>query len=130
MFAEAERWFASLADPGAVMTSAADFTTWLATSRARDRFVYHEGVLAADRHTWTDDKDVLHKAIPGVNELALAVAKAADQGLVALVQRRIGKGEWQYVAIRLSLPAARLRRYSIGRRIVELSAWLGLLDGA
>jgi hypothetical protein len=90
------------------MMSAADFTTWLDTSRPRDRFQYHEGVLAADRRDWTDRSRVAHKALPGLNALAKAVTKAADQGLVALLQHRLGKGRFSYEAIRLPAPLPRV----------------------
>jgi hypothetical protein len=102
------------------------FKAWLATAPAGDVIIWHTGFLARERKAWVEfrgNRRFPHEAMPGLDVVARVIAKAADRGLVTLVQKRVDKGQFQYVAVRSSPPAARaIRGYSIGRRIVPVAA--------
>jgi hypothetical protein len=103
------------------MMAPKDFTAWLADAAKGASVIYHTGNVARDRKAWTDRDGIKHKPIAGLDALAKAIARAAEGGVVALVQRRLAPDQWQYSAIRTA-PPVRLRGYSCGRRIVELPA--------
>lgn len=64
---------------------------WLARAERGERFIYHVGHLAFDR-----EKDA------NTDRLAKVAAKDADLGYVALVQQRVGKNSFKYIAERLA----------------------------
>lgn len=104
------------------MMTPAQSRGWLDTAAPSASITYHTGNVARDRKAWTDRDGAKHKATPGLHDLAKAVASAAENGAVALVQKRIGPDHWQYAAIRSSPAAARIRGYSVGRRIVAIAS--------
>ena len=66
--------------------------TWLRTAQPANRFVYYEGFLARDRLSL------------GANGIGIRNAKKAmtlaEDGVVHLIQKRVGKLQWEYIAIR------------------------------
>lgn len=82
-----------------------NFCVWLGQARAKDTFIYHRGFLALD----TSD---VSRRLPAADRLELCrLAKrarwAAEQGLVHLVQRRHGDGEFAYIAVARPKPKPR-----------------------
>ena len=100
------------------------FKAWLDTAAPGDVIIWHEGFLARERKAWRepqrDAPSIKHTPIAGLDLLAKAVSKAAESGVVAIVQRRTGRDCWAYVAVKSMPPAARSRGYSVGRRIVPI----------
>lgn len=66
--------------------------TWLRTAQPGNRFVYYEGFLARDRLS-------LGAGGTGIRNAKKAMELAAD-GVVHLIQNRVGKLHWEYIAIR------------------------------
>jgi hypothetical protein len=62
---------------------------WMSFAEPGDRFVYHIGFLCVDRL----------KLRRHEGDLAQGLARA---GLVALTQRRLGSGQYEYIATRMS----------------------------
>jgi hypothetical protein len=86
-----------------------NFCVWLGQARAKDTFIYHRGFLALD----TSD---LSRRLPSADRLELCrLAKRArwaeEQGLVHLVQRRHGAGDFAYLAV--ARPKPKLRRSTL-----------------
>lgn len=74
-----------------------DLYAWLAQADAGDALIYHRGFLAVDT-------DKLISDLPTERRLALrslgdAAFRAGEQGLVHLVQERLGPDQFAYVAI-------------------------------
>ena len=77
--------------------SESDFCAWLGRAVAGEIFVYHRGFLARDTNYAVSE-------LPTVARVELAhVARstmwAAEEGLVHLLQRRIGPEEFNYLAV-------------------------------
>lgn len=106
--------------------SPAEFKAWLADAAPGASITWHTGFLARERRAWKEPlshgRHILHAALPGLDQLAKAVARAADAGSVVVTQRRTGPDQWEYRAVRSLPPAARMRGYSVGRRIIPLEA--------
>lgn len=82
------------------------FERWLATSRPRDRFVYHRGFLAADREEVTllpqlgKYVHVFHEPMHSLGQIAW---HAYERGLVTLVQKKLPNGRgFEYIAFKRS----------------------------
>jgi hypothetical protein len=71
---------------------------WLLSERPRrgERFVYYEGFLARDRDPFLG-KEFAHDIIDNIGREAW---KASCEGLVALVQQRVSKGYYKYMAVK------------------------------
>ncbi len=81
------------------------FCTWFGAAVPGDRIVYHRGFLAVDASPLTSIvPDAERRTLLRVAERALQLA---EDGLVHLVQRRIGEGDFTYLAI--ARPRARSR---------------------
>jgi len=81
-----------------------DLYAWIAQAEAGDALIYHCGFLVVDA-----DKSV--STLPTDRSLALrrlgdAAFRAAEQGLVHLVQERMGPDRFAYIAIARSKPEA------------------------
>ena len=76
----------------------AGFEAWLKAARPGGPIKYHRGHLCVDRQPKLDDPDSEVRA--ELHRLATCVLRAADQGLVHLVQRRRGPADFGYLAIK------------------------------
>ena len=81
-----------------------DLCAWIAQAEAGDALIYHRGFLVVDA-----DKSV--STLPTDRRLALrgvadAAFRAAEQGLVHLVQTRLGPDRFAYLAIARPKPKA------------------------
>jgi hypothetical protein len=90
---------------------------WLADAMPGDRLVYHRGFLAVDAAMSTRTLPMLQRAeLQRVAGRAMAVA---GHGVVHLVQRRRGDGDFEYLLIARPRPAGRHSRHrlaSVGSR--------------
>lgn len=68
------------------------FRTWLRDAHKGERFVYWDGHLTVDRMPGADDW-------AQCETLARLAWDAYRAGVVTLVQKRTGPGEWQYLAV-------------------------------
>ena len=78
------------------------FVDWLIDAKPGDTLVYYRGHLSHDRMpsvSLLDDRQRRKLA-----EVANRVLAAEAQGLVMPVQRRVGRNEWLYLAIRTHGP--------------------------
>ena len=71
-------------------------------------FVYHRGHLEEDRGRWVvaEGNQVRWVVAEEVNKVAELMWAAYERGEVVLVQRRVGPGDWLYIAQR----SLRMRR--------------------
>ena len=74
------------------------FRTWLKAAHPGSLIEYHRGHLVIDRQPKLDAPD--NQARAALHRLATRVLKAADQGLVYLVQQRHGREDFSYLAIK------------------------------
>lgn len=75
------------------MNKATEMQNWLAAARKGDTFVYHTGLLAADREDPTSRGGA-------ANEVANLAYSLYQLKTVALVQRRAGYGSCDYLAVK------------------------------
>ena len=77
-------------------------SAWIAQAAAGDALVYHRGFLVVDATS------VISKLPPeqqrALRLVASAALRAAEQGLVHLVQARIGPDQFAYIAIARARP--------------------------
>jgi hypothetical protein len=81
----------------------ADFCSWVGQATAGETLEYHRGFLCIDAevgHLSAEDSKVLRQ----IRRRALW---ASDAGLVHLVQRRNGAGDFSYLAVRRPRPTTR-----------------------
>ena len=78
------------------------FVDWLIDARPGDTLVYYRGHLSHDRMPSTRVLD--DPCRRNLAEVANRVLAAEAQGLVMPVQRRVGRNEWLYLAIRTHGP--------------------------
>ena len=80
----------------------ARFEAWLQTTRPGSLIEYHRGHLCVDRQQKFDAPDNApeNKARSALNDLATRALRAAERGLVHLVQRRHGPEDFSYIAIK------------------------------
>ena len=76
----------------------AGFEAWLQAARPGSPIEYNRGHLCVDRQQKPDAPD--NEARAELHSLAVRVLRAADQGLVHLVQRRRGPADFGYLAIK------------------------------
>ena len=74
-----------------------EFRRWVRNARPRDQVVYHVGALGADRGLHVNGKNRTAWEVQ-VDMLAKEVAKAADDQLVTLTQRRVDFETAEYLA--------------------------------
>jgi hypothetical protein len=74
-----------------------DLYAWLAQADAGDALIYHRGFLAVDTDKLISDLPAERR--DALRSLGDAAFRAAGQGLVHLVQERIGPDKFAYVAI-------------------------------
>ena len=73
------------------------FCAWLAQAEPGDRLEYHRGFLVLD--TFAQFSGLADKERAELGKLANRAFCAAEQGLVHLVQERIGADQFAYIAI-------------------------------
>lgn len=90
------------------------FEGWLRTARPGSRIEYHRGYLAADREEvvllprpWNKYAHVIHEPIYSVG---VAAMRAAEQGKVELVQKRLGPSNYRYFAVKKRKATQVIRR--------------------
>jgi hypothetical protein len=74
-----------------------DFCAWVAQAAPGDRLEYHRGFLAVDtveKISWLSERDRLM-----LKDLKRRALHLFEQGLVHLVQERLGPGHFAYFAI-------------------------------
>lgn len=74
------------------------FDAWLQTARPGSLIEYHRGHLVIDRQPKLDAPDNEARAV--LHDLATRALRAAERGLVHLVQRRHGDDDYSYLAIK------------------------------
>ena len=98
----------------------AGFEAWLQTARPGSLIEYHRGHLCIDRQQKFDAPDNApeNKVRAALNDLATRALRASDRGLVHLVQRRHGREDFSYLAIKARPPvkAGHIKNLSKERR--------------
>ena len=79
------------------------FRDWLKRAGPGQQLEYYRGYLVRDRWPTSDLSEDERQAL---GRLADAAWRAADEGLLDLVQRRHGEFDFSYLAIRRGHPAA------------------------
>ena len=74
-----------------------DFCAWLAQAEPGEVLQYHRGFLCLDRGAAGPGRRTASQR--QLNQLAERAYDLAEQGLVHLVQRRLGKDSFSYLAI-------------------------------
>ena len=104
----------------APVIDAAGFEAWLQTARPGSLIEYHRGHLCVDRQHKFDAPENApeNKAREALNRLANRAMRASERDLVHLVQRRHGREDFSYLAIKARTPvrAAHLKNLSKERR--------------
>ena len=78
---------------------------WVGRAEAGARIEYHHGHLSVDRsHETTSLDEKTRQSLAKVADRAFALA---GKGLLILVQRRLGEGQFSYLAIKASAPVRR-----------------------
>ena len=92
----------------------ARFEAWLQTARPGSPIEYHRGHLCVDRQHVFDAPDNApeNKARSALNDLATRALRAAERGLVHLVQRRHGPEDFSYLAIKSQPSVARAGHFA------------------
>jgi hypothetical protein len=104
--------------PFVVLIDEDRFIDWLVEAEQGARLIYYRGHLAHDR---MPSAQILSKSDRAdLNALAHRVFVAHEQGLVMPVQKRLGPGDWLYLAIRADRPCG---PRSI-RDAVRLPTWI------
>lgn len=76
-----------------------DFIRRLVSARRGDRIIYYRGDLAYER--WKEDQSITNKTKRLVNRLAIVVYREYKHNRCRLVQRRIGKNCFEYIAVKV-----------------------------
>jgi|GEM_PF-503366 hypothetical protein len=74
-----------------------NFCAWVAQAAANDVLVYHRGFLAVDTDTPLAGHSLEEQR--ELRRLADAAFRAAEQGLIHLVQQRLARDRFAYLAI-------------------------------
>jgi hypothetical protein len=82
--------------PSGAAISLTGFTRWLLRAQPGQQLEYHRGMLTWDRSPASGMSDEQRR---GVARIADAALRAAEDGLVHLVQRRNGPFDFSYVAV-------------------------------
>ena len=80
-----------------LLLNAVQFCAWVGQASPGDKLEYHRGLLALDASEWS--RDFAGHRRRELNRLAYRAMWAANRGLVHLVQRRNGPGDFSYFAI-------------------------------
>jgi hypothetical protein len=80
-------------DPRASLTS---FNRWLLRAPPGDQLEYHRGMLNRDRSPASGMSDEQRRVVARIADAAL---RAAEDGLIHLVQRRNGPFDFSYMAV-------------------------------
>jgi hypothetical protein len=94
-----------------VVNNENEFLAWHSRARPGDQAVYHVGNLAKARFEAAKEG----KSSP-IEELANTVMVLAEAGMVMPVQRRVGDGEFAYIAIMSSPQQPAKRAQQPGKR--------------
>lgn len=86
------------------------FVDWLVDAKPGDMLAYYRGHLAFDRDPLQSKLGEFRRL--KLNHLADRVMETCERKQVLLVQRRIGKDDWLYLAIRSEEPLVARRRSS------------------
>jgi len=78
----------------------AEFEAWVLTARPGESIEYHRGMLGADRDKATSRLDGDRRK--ELNAIARCAYDLAVLGKLTLVQRRMGREDFSYLAIRAS----------------------------
>ena len=81
----------------------AGFEGWLRAAHPGSRITLHRGLLCVDRRQRPDTPR--NPARDELNRLADRTMRAAERGLVHLVQQRHGDADYSYIAVRARPPA-------------------------
>jgi len=81
-----------------------EFCGWMGQAAPGDRLEYHRGYLVLDTYPLFSALD--DKARGALAKLAARAFRAAEAGLVHLVQERVGPDEFAYIAIARPKPVA------------------------
>jgi hypothetical protein len=94
-----------------------DLCVWVADAKPGDRIIYYRGHLSRDRmmHSEGYAEPVRRK----ISELGNAAWSLGDENWLHLIQRRIGIGAWEYIAVR---QAERPKQKPVYRIIQSLAA--------
>ena len=88
---------ATAPEPGDLLTPADAFAAWVLYGRPGDVCAYHHGHLVVDRDPVVSRLSApARQALTAVADLAIAFAEA---GRVLLVQERLGRGVFRYLAV-------------------------------
>jgi hypothetical protein len=91
------------------------FCAWIAQAEAGEALIYHQGYLAVDTDPVISKLPVDQRL--ALRALASAAFRAGAQGLVHLVQQRLGTDRFAYVAI--ARPKPKSPRPAFAARLLE-----------
>lgn len=77
-----------------------NFYEWLRTAKPTDVCIYHTGLLMADRMAGFKRKGPYATLDRQLEDLRIGVLTAWSLGDVLLTQRRLGEGQYEYLATR------------------------------
>ena len=75
------------------MNKYVDFQKWLQQAVLNDTFIYYKGFLAEDIGKITMEKEVL--------QYTRTVLRLAERGVIAVVQKKRGNCNYEYMAIKI-----------------------------
>jgi len=105
--------------------SLVEFYDWMKQSNNGDVLIYWTGDLQNDRQAHVDPYDIdaaeRRIAVNALNVTASAVLRAAEEGLVALTQKRLEEGVYEYRATRIRRAFDKLQLKQFTRPNVELA---------
>jgi len=90
--------------PSGAAISLTGFNRWLLRAQPGQQLEYHRGMLIRDRSPASGMSDEQRRALARIADTAL---QTAEDGLVHLVQRRIGPFDFSYLAIRAARASGR-----------------------
>lgn len=76
------------------------FNYWLGNSRPGDKCLYYEGFLMYDKEMYRRENQGA-KYYSSLIETTFAALEAERRGLVALVQKKLEEGRYDYYAVRI-----------------------------
>ena len=95
-----------------------EFCAWVAQALPGDRLEYHRGFLVLDTFPLFSRLD--DKALDALRKLANLTFQAAEQGLVHLVQERVGPDCFAYIAV--ARPKPKSANISLSALLLEEAA--------
>ena len=91
------------------------FCAWIAQAEAGEALIYHQGFLVVDADPVLSKLPVDQRL--ALRALASAAFRAEEQGLVHLVQQRLGTDRFAYIAI--ARPKPKSPRPAFAARLLE-----------